>query len=458
VGLAELDRIDETTTGVGRVKPRRSPVQQAAEPRTLLRGPRRSIARAVWIAVTILAIVIFVSSVPTAYTQFHEVCPNSACGGDWRIEAEDVAALEDLGLTTGFYAAYNTALNVVYTLGFFSVGAFVFLKKPNDWMAFFTSLTLISYGTNYPIELAKTYPAWLLPVAFISYLGGASFFIFFYLFPDGRFVPRWTRALAAFWIAYQVPVYFFPASAFSGNTWPPLLKTLLWSAFLSTLAVAQVYRYARVSGPTERDQAKWMVSGLTAVIAVVVGLSLVIVPFPTLVEPGVPGVLYTLISRTFYYLAPLLVPLSIAIAILRYRLWDIDLLINRTLVYGSLTVTLALVYFGGVATTEAIFRVLTGQEQQPQLAVVVSTLVIAALFTPLRRRLQEFIDGSFYRRRYDARETLEAFAAKLSHETDLDALSGDLTSVVRETMQPAHVSLWLRPDVGARESRGGDQP
>jgi hypothetical protein len=132
------------------------------------------------------------------------------------------------------------------------------------------------------------------------------------------------------------------------------------------------------------------------------------------------------------------------IAVLRYRLYEIDLLINRTLVYGALTAMLALVYFGGVTATQAIFRALTGQEQ-PQLAIVVSTLVIAALFNLLRRRIQGFIDRRFYRRKYDAAKTLEAFSAKLRDETDLDALSDDLVTVARETMQPAHVSLWLRP-------------
>ena len=140
------------------------------------------------------------------------------------------------------------------------------------------------------------------------------------------------------------------------------------------------------------------------------------------------------------------VPISIGIAILRYRLYDIDILINRTLVYGSLTLMLALVYFGGVTATQALFRALTSQEQQPQLAIVVSTLLIAALFTPLRRRIQSFIDRRFYRRKYDAQKTLEAFSSKLRDETDLEALSGDLEGVVRETMQPAYVSLWLRPD------------
>jgi ADP-ribosylglycohydrolase len=136
----------------------------------------------------------------------------------------------------------------------------------------------------------------------------------------------------------------------------------------------------------------------------------------------------------------------VGFAVLRYRLYNIDLLINRTLVYGALTATLALIYFGGVATTQAIFRALTGQEQQPQLAIVVSTLVIAALFNPLRRRIQGFIDRRFYRKKYDARKTLEAFSAKLRDETDLSTLSDDLVGVVRETIQPAHVSFWLRPE------------
>ena len=148
------------------------------------------------------------------------------------------------------------------------------------------------------------------------------------------------------------------------------------------------------------------------------------------------------------------VPISMGVAILRYRLYDIDILINRTLVYGSLTLLLAAVYFGGVTLTEAIFRTLTGQEEQPQLAIVVSTLVIAALFIPLRRRIQSFIDRRFYRKKYNAAKTLEGFSLKLRDETDLKTLSDDLVGVVSETMQPAHVSLWLRPNTPSK----GEQP
>jgi len=136
-------------------------------------------------------------------------------------------------------------------------------------------------------------------------------------------------------------------------------------------------------------------------------------------------------------------PTAIGIAILRYRLYEIDLVVNRALVYGPLTVTLVALYFGGIVLLQRVFVLLTGQ--QSTLAVVASTLLIAALFNPVRRRFQSFIDRRFYRRKYDARKTLEAFSVKLRDETDLEALNQELVGVVRETMQPAHVSLWLHP-------------
>lgn len=151
------------------------------------------------------------------------------------------------------------------------------------------------------------------------------------------------------------------------------------------------------------------------------------------------------------------VPVAVGVAILHYRLYDIDRVINRTLVYGVLTISLALLYFGGVASIQYVFRTLTGQEQQPQLVVVASTLLIAALFNPLRRRIQEFIDRRFYRKKYDAVKTLEAFSVRLRNETDLEHLSNDLTSVVRDTMQPQHVSLWLRPSESGRRDEEQSQ-
>jgi hypothetical protein len=215
---------------------------------------------------------------------------------------------------------------------------------------------------------------------------------------------------------------------------------------------AQVYRYRYVYTPSERQQTKWVSFGL-----ILWWLLILILYIPYSIEsslpPDSPLPWWTLYSSV-YWLTLAIVPLSLSIAVLRYRLYDIDIIINRTLVYGSLTLMLALLYFGGVTVTQALFTALTGQEEQPQLVIVVSTLVIAALFTPLRRRIQSFIDRSFYRRKYDAAKTLEEFSMKLRDETDLEALRDDLVGVVAETMQPAHVSLWLRPET----TQKGKQP
>jgi hypothetical protein len=212
-------------------------------------------------------------------------------------------------------------------------------------------------------------------------------------------------------------------------------------------AVASVVVRFRRSRGVERQQMKWF----AYVIVVLIGGSVLTGGISDLTGVGWLGKFSFALSM----MGLMCLPIAVGIAILRYRLYEIDLIINRTLVYGPLTATLALVYFGGVATAQLVLRALTDQQQQPQLAVVVSTLVIAALFNPLRSRIQTFIDRRFYRRKYDARKTLEAFSAKLRDETDLQALSGELTRVVGETMQPAHVSLWLSPDTSVKGSSAG---
>lgn len=213
-------------------------------------------------------------------------------------------------------------------------------------------------------------------------------------------------------------------------------------------ALSLVLRYRRSRGE-QRQQIKWIafagsVVGLLYLIAMITSF---IFPSGAWFQPGSP--LWLDLIAYAALLSFTLVPIAVGVAMLRYRLYDIDIVINRALVYGSLTATLVALYFSGVVTTQAVFRALTGQEQQPQFAVVVSTLAIAALFNPLRRRIQSFIDRRFYRRKYDAARTLEDFGARLRDETDLDSLSEDLVGVVSETMQPEHVSLWLRrPEEG----------
>jgi hypothetical protein len=223
------------------------------------------------------------------------------------------------------------------------------------------------------------------------------------------------------------------------------LVEALWYPLIELMALASLFVRFRRAGGVERQQIKWVTY---AAAVAVIGAIL------TYGGADATGARWAwMVGETLLVIGFGGLPIAIGFAVLKYRLYDIDLIINRTLVYGVLTGTLALVYFVGVATTQTIFRALTGQEQQPQLAVVISTLVIAALFMPLRRRIQSFIDRRFYRRKYDASKTLEAFSAKLRDETDLNALSNDLIGVVRETMQPAHISLWLRPDPASKQSR-----
>ena len=233
--------------------------------------------------------------------------------------------------------------------------------------------------------------------------------------------------------------------------------TLLSTSILAALfSVILRLRHARGD---ERQQIKWFL--FAAVPLTVLGsldeLNKIVVAFTTDFMFRPVYMLYSLglLVPVVYVevLALLLVPVCTYIAILRYNLYDIDVVINRTLVYGSLTATLVALYFGGIVVLQRVFVLLTGQ--QSTLAVVASTLLIAALFNPLRRRIQSFIDRRFYSRKYDARKTLEAFSAQLREETDLNALSEDLVGVVRETMQPAHVSLWLRPEASPKGAQAG---
>jgi hypothetical protein len=278
------------------------------------------------------------------------------------------------------------------------------------------------------------------------------------LFPHGRLLARDWRAVVwvtlaggalwvLWWATWAQPNYFYPSidNPFGvGGVLGKIVKALgalgQLAVFFGCIAsVLSVFERLQSAEGEERQQIKWFAYSA----AVLVGdFFFVVLPAQAIVGPGAAFV--------FIMIGLMGIPVAIGIAILRYRLYDIDRIINRTLVYGSLTAMLALVYFGGVTVTQALLRTLTGHEKLPQLVVVASTLLIAALFTPLRRRIQSFIDRRFYRRKYDARKTLEAFSTKLRDETDLDALSDDLVGVVRETMQPAHVSLWLRPDPAHR--------
>jgi hypothetical protein len=370
-------------------------------------------------------------------------------------------------------------------LAFPIVGALVASKRPENpigWICLLSGLFWMSFAlgdTSNAYELATTgkvtssvtldaltQGSWVPPVGLLG-------IYMILLFPDGKLPSRRWRPFAWFSGAVMVliPVVFVfgpgnleghpgVRNPFGLESYPwlnlvALLSVLLLPLCILISAVSLVLRYRR-SDEEVREQIKWVAFAASLVGVVFFGNLITQLFFaPDSLTTNGTTPLWVSLERNLLLLGFAGVPIAVGFAILKYHLYDIDIIINRALVYGSLTVLLALVYFGGVTLTQSVFQTLTGQEKLPQLAIVASTLVIAALFNPLRRRIQGFIDRRFYRRKYDAAKTLEAFSAKLRDETDLDSLNAELITVVRETMQPENVSLWLRPD---RVSRGHDGP
>jgi hypothetical protein len=387
-----------------------------------------------------------------------------------------------------FEALYRVSLSglslLVFVVASALVGAVVASRQPRNPVGWFFVVSATCWAVNeatgryavyglviepgsLPLARLMAWPStWMWePAALLITL-----FLPLY-FPDGRLLsPRWRPVL---WLALLFCVGFgvvfgalYPGEmdelspGVGGDVpglvnplgvealWPldtvmqvDIILTVVFLVIVLCSVASLVVRFRRSSGE-ERQQMKWLTYAAAANFATL----LLVMSLPA------DSAWYRAVD-SLWNLVLAGLPVAMGIAVLKYRLYDIDLIINRTLVYGSLTLMLALIYFGGVATSQAIFGALTGQEEQPQLAVVISTLVIAALFVPLRRRTQAFIDRLFYRRKYDAAKTLEAFSAKLRDETDLDALNADLVGVVDETMQPTHVSLWLRPVPDPRDKR-----
>ena len=406
---------------------------------TILRGRWLTVARVVCTTVTLLAVTLFLVSLPALYNGFRTL---SAYGRDTRSVLR--ANLAQFGLSVDFYAAYNFALGVVLAVVCFALAVIIYYHKSNELMALFTAVMLILLGSTIwgtTDVLATIHPTLGFLGNVLAVLNLTCLFLFLYLFPDGRFVPRWTYWLAIALLTVMLPIAIFPRPPFAMKNWSALAFALFLLCWLLPGVIAQVYRYRHVSGSMQRQQTKWVLFSITTALTGWAAVIILLAIIPSL-KPG--SVVADFVGATATAGFLLLIPLSLTIALLRHHLFDIDLLINRTLVYGVLTAVLVLMYFCTIVVLQRVLTVLTGE--QSTLAIVASTLLIAALFTPLRHRIQAFIDRRFYRRKYDARKTLGIFSATLRDETDLDALSNDLTSVVRETMQPAHVSLWLRPD------------
>jgi hypothetical protein len=415
---------------------------------TRLYGGRLAIARAAWVVLALLALGLFATALPVHIAGLLRVAGDRPLPG--QLSPADLQALGRLGLSLGFYAAYDVLWTLLLAASCTLLALFIFRRRSDDWMALLVAFTLLALGLIAPPAigaLADAHPLWRIPVVLLQSLALAGLLAIFYLFPDGRFVPSWARWPACGWAVYLLLRLLTPGSAgqiyvSQASSWRDLLVLMWFLGWLISGVVAQLYRYRRVSNPIQRQQTKWVVFGFTAMCLGLIGIGWPLLIFPAIREPGLARLLYGLALQPLATCVMLLFPISTALALLRSRLFEIDILINRTLVYGLLSALLALIYVGSVVLLQQIFRAITGQGSD--FAVVASTLGILALFAPLRQKLQTMIDRRFYRRKYDAARTLAAFNATLRDEVDLQGLTGRLLAVVDETMQPAHVSLSLR--------------
>ena len=411
---------------------------------TCLHGRWLLLLRVGWVVVTVLALGLFVASIPSYVAHLHLLCTGTAaaCTTSGQLTPGDVRRLHELGLSRDFYATYTIVLMSLAALGYWLVAAFLFWRKSDDRVALLAIVSLVTFPMVFNPGIHTLPSPWWSLANVLSFLGSLCLVLFFYVFPSGHFVPSFTRWVTVVALLYWGFGYFFPAASFNPFSRSQVLNVLTYLGLLGGFVVTQIYRYRRVSSPVQRQQTKWVVYGVSLGGGGYLALFTFSLFFPSLF---LTGSLASLIKLTVIYGLALLVPCSLCLAILRSRLWEIDLIINRTLVYGTLTALLALVYVGLVIGLSTLLRGIISQDNS--VAIVLSTLSIAALCQPFRHRIRQVIDRRFYRRKYNAVQTLAAFSTTLRHEVDLDQLRETLLAVVQETMQPAHVSLWVRPPV-----------
>lgn len=414
---------------------------------TRLYGSRLIFAWIVGGAGIIFYLGLFIISVPGYVAQLQTTCLARSPAGDTscmngQLSPVATATLQRLSLSLGDYSTLTLTAFLLEILLSCTLAVLLVARKPHDWMALLAAVMLASIGTGNvinPFSLSHAVGAELaIRLATISdQLTLFPVVLVFYLFPDGRFVPRWTRWMVVVGLGISLLLLFFPRFTFA---WTDAISTVGYVSLLVSLVIAQVYRYLRVSTELQRQQTKVVVYSLAVPILLSAGFNILTLVFPSL---GQAGSLFAALGNTLFNLLLVLIPVSIAIAILRYRLWDIDTLINQTLVYGLLTGILGALYAGLILGLESVAALFSKTAGQNPVVLVVSTLAIAALVLPVRRRIQNLIDRRFFRRKYDAERTLAAFSATLRDEVELEEIREHVLAVVQQTIQPTHVSLWL---------------
>jgi hypothetical protein len=397
-----------------------------------------------WVILVVLMSISVFGGASPRFQQLMFVCEAKPCPL-LTLQREEIRVLEELGLQHHHYALFHVSVDIVAATFNLLLAVLIFWQMRDSWLGLLVAYAIALFGMSFMVEVDSAffgqYSALKPILDVVTPLLGFPFLVLLLVFPDGSFVPRWTRWVAAAYVFVGLFDLVFENLGAPGPS--NEFSLLLIVVFLIGLALgmgSQIYRYGRVSTALERQQTKWVILGFVGFCLAILGWTLFIELFP--LPHGRGRVLFNLFF--FILVTPVFIffPAALVLSMLRYRLWDIDLVIRRTLQYAVLTGLLALVYFGSVVVLQSLLGVF-GDAQSPAITVV-STLAIAALFTPLRTRIQTFIDQRFFRAKYDAEQALAGFAAVTRDEVELDKLSIALLNVVSETMQPEVISLLVR--------------
>jgi hypothetical protein len=408
------------------VPPGAAPLSQDQGLSRPMQGRMLLLAHLGWWIITGLVVLMTLLAIPLNLASLRAVCTQDNCSGQ-QLTSTEIQGLPTLNLPVDDYIVYAVTVNLLPPVVYLAVALILFLRKPNDGMAYFTSLTLVLFGgVTYPDfvqQLAVSSPGWTIPYLVMQYLGSLFLVTFFYTFPTRKFVPDWMRFLLLFWVIEQV---------FDAVSGPPLNLRLApeWLAnggfmlILVSSLYAQIHRYRRVSSSIQRQQTKWVVFGIVIALSTLLLSALIV--FSGFLQPS--HILTGLILNTLITLAITFIPISIGIAILRSRLYDIDLLINRTLVYGAVTAILAGIFAASSSLIEKVLLAVTGQ--QSDVATVLSTLLVVACFEPLKARVARFVDARF---KYPNR-AFGAFGEKLREFVELSDPTALLSRFLREAL------------------------
>jgi signal transduction histidine kinase len=402
-----------------------------------LDGHRLLLARLTWFTVSLLAIIIFVASIPSRWADFQQVCESSVCT-DGQLTPATARSLQELGVSVEIYAASNLTLQIMITLGYCAIAALIVWRRRDEWIALFASLMLIAIGVYSPgtfDPLVSDFPVWGFPVKLLRFIAPLTVTLFLLIFPDGHFSPRWTRWLAVSFIAYGLIISFFlKADALLVNqTWASQLTILVLLAQWSIVVGLQIYRYWRRSDPVQRQQTKWVVLGM----AITIG-ALVVFILPAFFAPSLIAAdsLYYVVGGPFVNALTLAAPISIGIAVLRYGLWHVDLLINRTLVYTVLTALVVTIYVVIVGVLGTLFHT-SGH----LLVSILATGAVAVFFHPLRQAVQRAVSRLMFGERDNPYFVLSRLGQRLEATRASEAVLPGIVEIVAQALKTPYVAL-----------------